>query len=69
MSYYYFFFFLWRSDGRCIQKKKSQGKDEVIFLAGMEEKKKDQLNLGGKKDGKLLNFKWMHRSNIFIPKA
>lgn len=30
-----------------IQKKKSQGKDEVIFLAGMEEKK-DQLNLGEK---------------------
>lgn len=28
--------------------KKSQGKDEVIFLAGMEEKK-NQLNLGGKR--------------------
>lgn len=28
--------------------KKSQGKDEVIFLAGMEGKK-DQLNLGGEK--------------------
>ena len=29
--------------------KKSQGKDEVIFLAGMEGKKKDQLNLGGER--------------------
>ena len=50
-------------------RKKSQVKDEVIFLAGTEEKKNDQLNLGGRKEGKLLNLKWVHHSNIFIPKA
>ena len=51
------------------RKKRVKGRMRLFFLQAWKKKKKDQLNLGGKKDGKLLNFKRMHRSNIFIPKA